>query len=149
MTTNTLSVEVQPEVPKSFIRGQTMEFIMDLPCDVPAKYFHNTVIENPGPTQVTTSTTTAVTSELRQVQNAGASGKIATLDVRWEDLIEYTKLHFEADNTDNWPLGPAEFDVVFVRTVTVTDASTGQVTSKTKKFRSNPVRITITDGVTA
>lgn len=136
MSANTLSLEVQPELPKTFVRGQTLDFVMDLPCDVPANYFNSTV--------GTVQTVTTVSSELRQVQNAGLNGKIATLTVSWEDLIEYSKLRFYADPTGSWPLGPAEFDVVFVRTVT--DTSTGQV--KTKTYRSSPIKITIADGVT-
>lgn len=137
MNTDTLGLDIQTKIPKVFIRGQTLEFLMELPYDIPADYFNN-MTEDPA-----TSTSTTLASELRQVQNAGTSGLIAPLTVTWETG---TKLRFHADNTGNWPLGPAEFDVVFVRTTI--DLDSGQPTA-VRWFRSLPVRITIADGVTA
>jgi hypothetical protein len=127
---DTLGITTLERPPKTFIRGQTLEFIMELPCDVPAYYFNKF-------DGIQTNTTVA--AELRQVENAGAQGFIASLTVSWEDIAS-TKLRFKAENTDNWPLGPAEFDVVFVMTK-------DQVFYR--KFRSQAVRFTIVDGVTA
>lgn len=121
---STLDVKIDSKVPKTFIRGQTLEFLMELPCDVPALYFQDTTVQ----------------SELRQIQNAGVMGFISVLEVNWEPDTDFTKLRFRAEETDTWPLGPAEFDVLFHRFVN------GDLV---RRFRSVPMRILITDGVTA
>ena len=144
MSTNILGVSIeQTGIPKEFIRGQTMEFIMELPPEVPANFFRGYVAAE-------TPVETTLACQLRRLENASESGLIATLLVTWEDAAG-TKLRFKSladDDTNQWPLGPAELDVVFTRTVQ-TEASTGIPGSTTVNiYRSLPVRITIVDGVT-
>jgi hypothetical protein len=138
--TNTLGLDIQPELPKTFVRGQTLEFVMELPCDVPKDYFHSSVV---GPPSVVTDT--ALKAELRRLENAAADALIADLNAAWEPNTNYTKIRFKVANTSSWPIGPAEFDVLLTRTVTTTPPGSADV----KTFRSLPVRITIQDGVTA
>lgn len=137
---STLGLEIAETVlPKKFVRGQDLEFVMELPCDVPKDYFGSNVS---GPPAVTV--TTSLTAELRRLQNAGADGFIADLNPTWEVDTNYTKIRFHVADTSAWPIGPAEFDVVFTReTVTVPP---GTIVNKT--FRSPPVQIEIVDGVT-
>lgn len=136
----TLVVEIENVPPKVFVRGQTLEFLMELPCDVPKDYFWNSVV---GPPAVTVETT--LKAELRQVENSGAGGFIANLNPVWEPNTNYTKIRFLVSSTDAWPLGPAEFDVLFTRSVNTDPPNTTVV----KTFRSLPVRIEIQDKVTA
>lgn len=243
-TPNAIGFQIEAEViPKEFIRGQTLEFVMELPPTVPADYFEKTVIDessiecwvtfpgtefqvpdadvntafailNAGPTVdfaddhggiengaeagyklmtlssesaqyspeqadavlalalkynevgapnavpdivvddpitfvvANTITSTVVTSQLRQVQNQGDAGFIADFTLSWDNP---TTLRFKAEDTENWPLGLAEFDVKFVRTVTqgekLTDVPEYTVLS-TKKIRSSAVQFTIKDGIT-
>lgn len=131
MNSNTLGVVVQNQIPKTFTRGQLLEFVMELPPEIPADFFGGA------------STTTELTSELRQVENAGKDGLIAPLEVSWEPGT-FTKIRFHCSDTNDWPLGPAEFDVKFTRTVTQ-----GTGTPTVQVFRSQPVQFIIKDGVTA
>jgi hypothetical protein len=124
MSSEKLGIEVGTEPPKTFIRGQSLEFLMELPCDVPKDYFH-------------TSTTT-LACQLRSLENAGTDGLIDALIVTFEPNTNHTKLRFKAENTEDWPIGPAEFDVLFTRTVALV----------VKKVRSQAVKIMILDGVT-
>jgi hypothetical protein len=114
---------------KTFIRGQTLEFIMGMPPNVPANYFGNG------------STSTTMKCELRKVHNAGLSGLIATLDATWEPGSNFLTIRMRADDTDNWPPGPAELDVLFVRT-----SSSDPV--PVRRFRSLKIPLLIEDGVT-
>lgn len=116
----------------TFIRGQTLETVLSLPSNIPADWFVND------------ETNTILTSHLRRIKNIGAGGLIAALTVTWESESSYRKVRVHADNTENWPLGPAEFDIVFVRTTN--DPDTGLPV--TRKIRSEPVQFTILDGVT-
>lgn len=141
---STISIDIQQEeVPKVFIRGQDLMFVMELPCDVPKDYFWNSVFS-----PVETHVKTTLEAQIRKVDNAGVDGFIADLDVKWELDSNYTKIRIKndiADDTALWPIGPAEFDVVFTRVTTVVGVGS-YVT--TRKIRSLPVRIEIADGVT-
>lgn len=139
MSENTLRVEIDATPPKTFVRGQTLEFVMELPCDVPKDYFHSSVV---GPPAVVTDT--VLSSELRRAEQAGPGGFIADLNPVWEPNTNYIKIRFKAENTEAWPLGPADFDVLFERSVLTTPPGS----TATKKFRSLPVRIEILAGVT-
>ena len=140
MSTNILDVSVgQTGIPKSFIRGQTMEFILELPPEVPAGFFLSELV------------TTTLACQLRKLENAGEDGLIATLEVSWEDAAG-TKLRFKSavdEDTNLWALGPAEFDVLFTRTENVELVTGIPGATQVKTFRSLPVQITIEDGVTA
>lgn len=128
-------LNTEPETtPKEFIRGSTLEFVMELPKTVAADFF------------VGTGIVTTLESKLRQVNQAGAGGFIADLRPSWESgnvkIRFLAKTQDEDDNwiiadTSEWPLGPAEFDLLITRTKDGT----------TKKYRSLPVKISIVDGV--
>lgn len=149
MSDNTLNVATQPEeVPKTFIRGQTLDFIMELPDTIPADFFVKTTMDGP---VIAQTIETVMVAELRRKENAGGAGLVAQLQVNWEDSASYgyTKLRFKYPTTDAWPLGPVEFDVIFTRTVTDYNNGVPELNPEVKKFRSQPVQITIVDGVTA
>lgn len=126
------------QVPKVFIRGQTLQFIMSLPPTIPANYFDAT-----GTTMIGgVSTPTGPTAKLRPVGNQAADALIADLAPAWTDGTN-TALLFVVNDTTTFPLGPVEFDVVFTKTIT---PQSGPAYLQT--FRSMPVRFTIVDGVT-
>ena len=122
------------DVPRTFVRGQTLEFLMELPQTIPLNWFG---VDAGSPSNGVTSTLAAT---LRKAQNAGPSGFIANLNPTWEPGTGRTKIRFLVAQTNNWPLGPVEFDLVLTRTV----ASIGM----SKTYRSLPVKFTIVDGVT-
>lgn len=138
MSENLLGVEIEVDVPRTFVRGQDLEFLMELPSEIPAGYF----VSNDGVTDVATT----LAAELRRLENAGVDGLLGNLNPAWEPGTEATKIRFKVASalTEAWPLGPVEFDVVFVRTSTVIATQVATV----KKFRSCPVRFTVTDGIT-
>jgi len=122
MKSNTLGLNLEQEVPRQFIRGQTLIFEMELPCNIQPNEMQDYI----------------PSAELRRIQNAGEDGFIAALDCSWKDGSQHTVLTFLAHDTELWPLGPAEFDVLF----------TGTGNKEGFKFRSAPVQIEIVDGVT-
>lgn len=123
----------QNQAPKTFVRGQTLEFIMELPPTVPLNWFGTDATPGNG-------VTTTLSASLRKFQNAGPSGFIADLNPVWEPGTGHTKIRFLVYDTANWPLGPVEFDLVMTRTV----ANIGM----SKTYRSLPVKFSIVDGVT-
>lgn len=132
--TDTLGLSIAQDPPKEFVRGQTLNFFMELPATVPIGFFKGNGIE------------TALKAHLRKAEDASEDGLICELLVQWTtaDCIE---LHFQnpADvPTDDWPLGLAEFDVVFTKSVTTPPEVTTVVTT----YRSLPVQFKIVDGIT-
>jgi hypothetical protein len=126
-----LGIETNLEVvPKIFIRGTTLEFVMDLPLKIPKNWMCNL-----------TDTDCGLVAKLHRAEHAGAGGLIGDLNPTWETGTDFTRLRFGpilAATTADWPLGLAEFDVVFTRTKAAV----------TKVYRSVPVQFTIVDGVT-
>jgi len=116
-----LKLNVDSRLAPEFIRGQTLEFVMDLPESVPPGFFENTQLA----------------CEIRRLETSGMMGFIAQIEVSW-DNPEKTRLRFFHEATDKWPLGPAELDVLFTR----------EENGQTKRYRSLPVRFTIKDGIT-
>lgn len=130
-----LDFSTDPEaLPRSFVRGQTFEFVMELPETIPADWFGDTDIS------------TTLKSELRRCQNASDDGLIADLAPTWEAGAEYTKIRFLVLDTSEWPVGPAEFDVLFTRTQTGAGPGGADVV---KTYRSLPVSIVIVGEVTS
>lgn len=125
-------------VPREFLRGSTLEFVLELPQEIAADFF------------VGTGITTVLESKLRLLEQAGAGGLIADLRPAFE--TGNTKIRFLAKtnsgtelspnwvvaDTSEWPIGPVEFDLLITRTYA----------GVTKKYRSNKLKFTITDGVT-
>lgn len=116
-------------VPKTFTRGATLEFLMELPPEIPENWFNNG-----------TTISTTLSAKLRLKDQAGEDGLIADLNPTWESDTNYTKIRFLVSDTSAFPLGAAEFDVLFTKTKTGTGAYV-------KKYRSQKVAITIEDGV--
>lgn len=112
-------LRIEKEPLREFVRGQTLDFIMYLPKNIPPNYFMNWT----------------PTAQLRKLHNPTEEGFIADLDVTWADL-EYTALRFRyLGDTSEWPLGPVEFDVVLT-------------SPPGYKVRTLPVRFIIVPGVT-
>ena len=131
-----LLITAADPTPKVFIRGATLEFVMELPHTVAASFF----------TVAGAITSVTLESKLRLRDQAGDNGFIA--DPRPVFESNNTKVRFlareqddddvwQVADTSEWPLGVAEFDLIITRVVS----------GVTKKYRSIPVRITIADGV--
>lgn len=135
--TEILGLQVLLTPPKEFIRGQSLEFLMDLPPTVPEGFFAADTVE------------TTLAARLCRAEDASDDGFIADLIVTWEDSPSCTQLRFKSpldddgnDVTAKWPLGLVEFDVFFTKTTIVDEVTT------VKTFRSLPVRFKIVDGIT-
>ena len=132
--TDTLGLSIAQDPPKEFIRGQNLNFYMELPATVPVGFFKGSGIE------------TTVTAQLRKAQDASESGLICELLVQWTSA-QCIELHFQNASdqpTDEWPIGLAEFDVVFSKAVTPQGGGDPEITT----YRSLPVQFKIVDGVT-
>lgn len=105
---------------RKFYRGQTFVFTMDLPDQIQFGQFEGW----------------ALSCQLRRLDNPGPSGFIADIGVSWLDSPQCTRIKFFAEDTDEWALGPAVFDVL----LTAPDLS--------QRIRTEPVEFTIVPGVT-
>lgn len=113
------SIQFDPDLTHQFIRGQDFNVVLHLPVTVQEGEFENWV----------------PTSQVRRLDNAGPGGLIADLSVTWVDPIKAISLHFQFPDTSDWPLGPAELDLVLTSPEGFTK-------------RSLPIRFNITYGVT-
>lgn len=111
-------LRIDQELSREFSRGQNLNFIMYLPNYVPEGHYDGWT----------------PTAQLRKLHNPTEEGFIADLEVTWTDEKRIA-LQFRFDDTSEWPLGPAEFDVVLT-------SPSGE------KVRTLPVRFTIVPGVT-
>lgn len=100
-----------------FARGASFEAVMSLPINIPADYF----------------VTWQALCQLRQAGHATPDGFIADIDFGWV-AGEPNKFTLTQHDTDKWPLGMAELDVLFVH-------STG------RRIRTKTLVIKIRDGV--
>lgn len=126
-----LNLAINDELPKTFIRGQTLEFYLELPESIPANWFNDGA-----------NVKTTLEATLRKKENAGNGGFIADLQPYWEPEGDSTKIWFFVGSTDEFPLGPAEFDVVFTR------VNNSGAEPMERTYRSLPIQISIVDGVT-
>ena len=148
MTLEIIGTPPQVAVPESIIQGQTLEFLMELPKTIPADWFNNGsgvdgVLDPVNGATGQSGVFTTLASQLRRLQHEGGEGLICDLSPVWEPGSHSTKIRFQGGDTTNWPVGPAEFDVVFTRTVCAVGAE-----DVVKVYRSLPVRIEILGGVT-
>ena len=98
-----------------FARGATFEAVMSLPISVPDNYFAEW----------------QPFSQIRRDGQLTKEGLIGELDFKWLGPREFVLI---SDDTDKWPLGKAELDVLF--------------TSKQgRRIRTKTVRLNITVGV--
>lgn len=88
-----MSAPIQDNIPE-FTRGSSFEAVMTLPNSVEAHYFD----------------TWQALSQIRKEGELTASGLIGTLTLTWLGPREFI---LKTNNTDTWPLGMAEFDVLF------------------------------------
>ncbi len=83
--------------PKIFKRGGDLSVVMSLPSYVETGHFSDWT----------------PTVQLRRFQNDTPKGFIADLTFAWLDQAEARAFRITGNNTDNWPLGLAELDVLF------------------------------------
>lgn len=77
-----------------FARGATFEAVMSLPTNVPDNYFADW----------------QPLSQIRRHGQLTKEGLIGELDFKWLGAREFV---LSTDETDKWPLGVAEIDVLF------------------------------------
>lgn len=79
-----------------FKRGSTFQLTLVVPAEYPNGHF----------------TAYRLRSQLRRYRHTGQDGLIATLICNWVDPIATRELAISANDTADWPLGPAELDVL-------------------------------------
>ena len=100
-----------------FARGSTFEAVMSLPASVPDNYFNEDWLP---------------LSQIRRDGQLTKDGLIGELDFKWLGPRQFV---LSTDDTDKWPLGRAELDVLF------THKQTG------RRIRTKTVKVHITHGV--
>ena len=100
-----------------FARGATFEAVMSLPVSVPDNYFLEW----------------QPLSQIRRDGQLTKEGLIGELDFKWLGPREFV---LSTDDTDKWPLGMAEMDVLFT-------------SRQGRRIRTKTVKIKITAGITA
>jgi hypothetical protein len=83
--------------PKTFKRGATFNVTMALPSYVVAGHFADWT----------------ATAQVRRFEDDSARGLLADLVFEWIDPLQALSFTLTADETADWPLGLAEFDVMF------------------------------------
>lgn len=98
-----------------FAKGSTFEAVMSLPESVQDNYFANW----------------QVLSQIRRAGQLTKDGIFGEFDFKWLGPRQFS---LTTDDTDKWPLGLAEFDVLFT-------SNTG------RRIRTKTITIKITAGV--
>lgn len=111
-----MSAPIQDNIP-SFARGSTFEAIMSLPSNVEDDYF----------------VTWQPLSQIRAEGNLTKEGIMGELTLKWLGPRQFV---LSTDDTDKWPLGMAEFDVLFS-------------SRQGRRIRTKTIRILIKDGPTS
>ncbi len=83
--------------PIEFTRGASFQFVMKIPDKIDDGTFFNWTLR----------------CQVRKEANEAPSGFISEVPVYWLDTTTTRALAVKQDATDNWPIGPAEFDVLF------------------------------------
>lgn len=99
-----------------FARGATFEAVMSLPTNVPDNYFNDW----------------QALSQIRKHGLLTKAGLIGDLDFKWLGPREFV---LSSNDTDKWPLGVAELDVLFT-------------SRQGRRIRTKTVKVKITPGVT-
>jgi hypothetical protein len=110
-----MSAPIQDNIPE-FARGSTFEAVISLPESIAENYFAEW----------------QALSQIREEGNLTTDGIMGDLELSWLGPRQFM---LKTDDTDNWPLGMAEFDVLF---------SSGEG----RRIRTKTVRIMIKDGPT-
>lgn len=114
-----MSAPIQDNIAE-YARGSSFEAVMSLPDSVEPNYF----------------ATWQALSQIRKEGNLTKEGLIADLDFRWlEDGGQGRKFLLSSDDTDKWPLGMAEFDILFS-------------SNQGRRIRTKAVRVLIKAGPT-
>jgi len=108
-----------PPLPTPFKRGSTFSFALNVPDTVASGYFRDW----------------EVLSQIRRKGASGTKGLIATLASRWEDATQTRRLYVFDGLTEDWPVGPAEMDIMFIN-------------GSGYKLRAKTVQINIQRGIT-
>lgn len=104
--------------PKTFKRGATFNVTMALPSYVATGHFADWT----------------PTAQLRRFEDDSAKGLLADLTFEWTDPEDARAFTLTATDTADWPLGLAEFDVMF--------------TKDDRKVRTKTTQIRIKRGIT-
>jgi hypothetical protein len=86
--------------PKTFYRGTTFAYAVNIPPVFHDGYFRLWDIQ----------------AQVRKIDNETRNGLISTLAKHWEDSITTRRLIVFDGDTDHWPLGLVETDVLFIST---------------------------------
>lgn len=108
-----------PPRPTQFKRGSTFSFALNVPTTVATGYFRDWEVQ----------------AQIRRKGDTGTKGLIATLAHRWEDATTTRRLYVFDGLTENWPIGPAEMDILFIN-------------GSGYKLRAKTVQIEIQRGIT-
>lgn len=84
--------------PVPFKRGTTFSFVLDTPSSIVDGFFLDWDVK----------------AQIRKERNNTPAGLIANLSIMWVDEETTRNLTLSYNNTDSWPLGIAEVDVLFV-----------------------------------
>lgn len=83
--------------PITFKRGATFSYMFSIPDTVDAGFFKNWFIK----------------AQLRREKNDSPNGLIADIGCFWGDPKTATRVVLHHQQTDKWPLGNAELDILF------------------------------------
>jgi len=108
-----------PNDPTIFRRGTTFSYAVNIPSAFHDGYFRLWDIK----------------ASVRKLNNETRNGLVGTLLTHWENALTTRRLIVFNGDTDQWGLGPAETDVLFI-------SSTGY------RIRTKPLFINIERGVT-
>lgn len=110
-----MSAPIQDNIPE-FFRGASFEAVMRLPPNIEENYFAEWY----------------ALSQIRREGKLTKDGIIGELDFKWIGPNEFL---LSSNETDKWPLGMAEFDVLFS-------------SKQGRRIRTKTLRVMIRDGVT-
>lgn len=105
--------------PIYFTRGSSFNVTMKIPSNIEDGMFKDWTVK----------------CQVRKLGNEMPSGFIAEVPVFWVDPVTTRVVGIKHDATDKWPVGEAEFDILFT-------------SPKGEKLRSRRIQFTITRGVT-
>lgn len=113
------AITTPPPLPTPFKKGSTFSFALNVPSTVAAGYFRGWEVQ----------------AQVRRKGDSSPKGLIGTLGARWEDSEQTRRLFVFSGLTDDWPVGPAEMDIMFI-------------SGSGFKLRAKTVQIDIQRGIT-
>jgi hypothetical protein len=82
----------------NFKRGATFSYAFEIPSDIPDGYFDEWEVH----------------AQIRKAGSDSPKSLIAQLQPLWQDKVTTRELVLMHVDTNAWPVGPAEMDIVFV-----------------------------------